>query len=282
MSTPSSPPLPPAAFWQHATVFAKRFATLIVLCLAIYVAVGSCLFGGWWYGFFWDGQFAHFRWVEFGLRLLVSGYPLIVALAVVCGLLLFSVVMLAPRRLFAIIDRFTRPIIVGSVVTIVIAALVVYLTPSNLVDYGQLFPAMNASLATFDAQLEARLEEPGIDAPVYFHYLNTDAVDTLYNELKPELEETSRDIKSAADLKGGVEVGAGGSKVSIEGKKSEEEESKYNRPGFLPARQCLEVMKYVRKTWPTNYYSDYDDWWSRYTTPRVLHAGEGGLEVYDP
>jgi hypothetical protein len=247
------------------------------------------MFGGWWYGFFWDGKFADFRWITFGLRLLVNGHPAVVTLIFVCGLVLFSIVMLAPRRLFAILDRFRRRIIVACVATIVIAALTVYLTADNLVEYLNLLPGLDASSAALNAQLEARLEQPGIDAPIYFHYLNEEAVDTFYNQLKPELEETSRNIKSTTEVKGGAEIGAGGSKVTVEGGKSGQEESKFDRSNFSPARRCLEVMKYVRKTWPTNYYTNYEDWYSKYTTLRILQAGSGAapdpldpLQPYDP
>lgn len=203
-------------------------------------------------------------------------------LLVVCGLIVFFAVMLAPRWLLGLLDRFRRRIVVVGVTAVVIAALVLYFEPGDTVkDYNAILSVRNATPEAFDAKLEARLEQPGIDAPIYFHYVNGEAVDILYNQLKPELEETSRDIKSSATVKGGAEITAGNGKVSIEGNKSGEEESKYNRPSFLPARECLEVMKYVRRTWPTNYYADYDDWWSKYTTSRILHAGSDS-SVYDP
>ena len=207
------------------------------------------------------------------MRWLLNLHPVIVTLIAVSSLGLFSILMLVPRWLFAFLDKYRRRIIVGCVATIVVAALALYLTPGTETAYLEMLPTLDANSAALEARLERRLEQPGVDAPIYFHYLNADAVDAFYNQLKPELEETSRDIKRTTDLKGGAEVGGGGGKVSIEANKSREEESKYDRPDFLPARKCLEVMKYVRKTWPTNYYIDYNDWYDKYTTLRILQAG---------
>src|SRR5579863_10066140 len=99
-------------FWPRLKVPATRTVTAAILCLAIYIAIGSCMFGGWWYGFFWGGEFANFGWIVLGWRLLVSYHSYAVATIIIAIFLLFSIVVLVPRPLFAIVDRFRKHIYV--------------------------------------------------------------------------------------------------------------------------------------------------------------------------
>jgi len=276
MAAPVSQPLQtssPSSPAKQLPIPVRRAVALILLCLAVYVAVGSLMFGGWWYGFVWDGKFTEFRWTALGIKFLVSNHPAVVTSIVLGCLTLFAIILLVPRKLFHLLDRFFKPIVVASVAVIAAAFLLVYLMPGNVQEYLEMLPIINAAPGALDAQLEARLEQPDIVPPVYFHYLNEDAIGAFYNQLRPELEETSRNIKSASESKAGAELGADGAKLNIEGDKSSQKESKYDRSNFSPERKCLEVMKYVRQTWPTSYYTDYWGWYSKYTTLRILRAG---------
>jgi hypothetical protein len=256
--------------WREA---GKRILALCCIYVAAYFVVGSAFIGDWWYGFFWGGQFANPRWVALGWRLLVNGHVAAVTCMVLGASLIIFLSVWSPRRITVFLNRFVSLIVALSLAAIILSALAVYLIPVNAEVYGTLLsqlPFLDRNYAV--SQLRATLQEPGITAPIYFHYLNHERVDQLYNQLEPELQEVSKDVRSATKVSGGAEAGTAGGKVQVGGEQSGEEEKKFTRAEFTPEKKCIAVMKYVRATWPANYYTAFNDWLTRYQTQLIIDA----------
>jgi hypothetical protein len=232
---------------------------MTVVCATLYAVVGCYIFGPWWFGFFWDSGFKSVDYIAIGTRILLDQYFFLVICIVVGFFSLAFVVMAFPTRLFAFLDRFSKVILSACIAALVIASLVVYHTQGWA--YAE---AKNAfwptDMGELAKKLRAGMDPPVIEPPIAFFYLNSQTVEALYGQLEPELEETSRDVKSSSELKGTAELAAGGGKVGVEGGKSGEQESRYDRSKFSTERKCLEVMKYVRKTWPASYYTNFWEW----------------------
>jgi hypothetical protein len=242
---------------------------MTVACATLYAVVGCCIFGPWWFGFFWDGGFKSAAYVASGARFLLNQYFYLVVCLVVGFFALTLVVLTYPTRLFAFLDRFAKVIFAACIAAFAIAILVVYHTQG--LEYAEARNAFwPADMGALTQKLRAEMEPPVIEPPIAFFYLNNQTVEALYSQLEPELEETFRDIKSSSDVRGGAEIAAASGKVSVEGGRSGEQESRYNRSKFSTDRQCLEVMKYVRKTWPASYYTNFWDWDLRRHTAQLL------------
>jgi hypothetical protein len=187
----------------------------------------------------------------------------------------------SPRRVTAFLNRFVSLIVAVSLAAAVLSALAVYIIPGNGQAYGSLLsqiPFLDGNYAV--SQLRATLQEPGITAPIYFHYLSQERVDQLYNQLEPELQEVSKDVRSATKVSGGAEAGTTGGKLQVSGEQSGEEEKKFTRAEFTPEKKCIAVMKYVRATWPANYFTAFQDWLTRYQTQLMIDANRNqGLEI---
>jgi len=264
--------------WREA---GKRILALSCIYVSAYFVVGSTFFGDWWYGFFWGGQFANPRWVALGWRFLVNGHVATVTCMVLGTSLIIFLAVWSPRRVTAFLNRFVSLIVALSLAAVVLSALAVYLIPGNAEAYGVLLsqlPFLDPNYAV--SQLRATLQEPGIAAPIYFHYLNQERVDQLYNQLEPELQEVSKDVRSATKVSGGAEAGTAGGKLQVGGEQSGEEEKKFTHAEFTPEKKCIALMKYVRATWPANYYTAFYDWLTRYQTQLIIDANRNqGLEV---
>ena len=264
--------------WREA---GKRILALFCIYVAAFFVVGSVFFGDWWYGLFWGGQFANPRWLALGWRLLVNWHVAAVTCMVLGASLIIFLSVWSPRRVTAFLNRFVSLIVALSLAAIILSALAVYLIPGNAEVYGILLsqlPFLDENYAV--SQLRATLQEPGITAPIYFHYLNQGRVDQLYNQLEPELQEVSKDVRSATKVSGGAEAGTAGGKLQVGGEQSGEEEKKFTRAEFPPEKKCIAVMKYVRTTWPANYYTAFTDWLIRYQTQLIIDANRSrGQEV---
>jgi hypothetical protein len=264
--------------WREA---GKRILALSFIYIAAYFVVGSALFGDWWYGFFWGGQFASPRWVALGWRFLVNWHVSAVTCTVLGASLVIFLSVWSPRRVTAFLNRFVSLIVALSLAAILLSGLAVYLIPGNAEAYASLLgqlPFLDKNYAV--SQLRATLQEPEITAPIYFHYLSQERVDQLYNQLEPELQEVSKDVRSATKVSGGAEAGTAGGKLQVGGEQSGEEENKFTRAEFTPEKKCIAVMKYVRATWPANYYTVFDDWLTRYQTQLIIDANrDRGQEI---
>jgi len=240
-----------------------------VACATLYAVVGCCIFGPWWFGFFWDGGFKSVEYIAIGARVLLNEYFSLVICLVVGLFALMLVIFAFPTRLFAFLDRFAKVILPVCFAALAVASLVVYHTQGS--EYAEAKSAFwPTDMGDLVKKLRAGMDPPAIEPPIAFFYLNNQTVEALYGQLEPELEETSRDVKSSSELKGGAEIVAGSGKVRVEGGKSGEQESRYDRSKFSTDRKCLEVMRYVRKTWPTSYYTNFWEWDLRKNTAELL------------
>jgi len=247
-------------FLQRAAVLGLRAALIFLFCATVYVIVGSWMFPEWWYGIFWDGRFKDRAYIADALRYLGPGSSGLVLWIVIGAFVLSILLMIFAGPVLGFVDRFSKAIALVCIGAIMVDVLLLYKYRLDYEFFSAISEAGKANLAPSFRSLGQPAE---IQPPIYFHYLNAERVNALYKQLEPELEETSRSIKSSANLKGEAEVSAGVGKITVGADKSGERESKYERSSFPPERQCLEVMKYVRKTWPDSYYSSAFDLYVR-------------------
>lgn len=219
------------------------------------------MFPEWWYGIFWDAKFKDKAYVSDGLQYLAPQHSSLAVWILGCVTALILILLLLPTPVFALLDRFSRAFVAACLAILVVHAVIVY---RHRVEYER-WVHINDTLSMVGTDALNRFKQltqrPDIEAPIYFHYLNGQRINALFNQLQPAMEETSREVRTGANLEGGAEVAGAVGKLSVQGKKSEETQSKYDKASSTPERECFEVMKYARKTWPNNYYSDAFDWY---------------------
>lgn len=196
---------------------------------------------------FWDDSHGRVSYAIKGLLFLVDqffwlafGVLIALIMAVVLGRLL-------KRRLFKVVD--SAPwVILGCVCLAVAADAIVlrhtqadqYLSDTKIEDMLHTFRELGAP--------------PKIVAPIYFHYVDTNRVDSLYNQLEPELEVKEREVTGKNTLKADATAGVGGTKIGVEAGSESGTKSTYSPANLLIDRKCVDVMKYVQDTWPDNYF----------------------------
>jgi hypothetical protein len=247
-----------AKHWQRVWLFGKRFTALASVALLIYVVVGSMLFGQWWCVFFWRGGYKDFEFIAYGLRVLQDLYfPLV--LVTIAGFIVASIMgALLRHRLFSLTDKFAGMIIFVAIMTIVVDAVILYHIQYERLTVSR---AGIAELRDWVHEMQAAFKPPQVNPPIYFHYLDSARVEALYNQIQPELEEKQRTVLRSSTLKGEAAAGVGDARLGIEGEKANESKSTFGRSDFSSDRKCVEVMRYVRETWPASYYTTASQWY---------------------
>lgn len=243
----------------YAYAVAKAWAAFVAVVLAVYIAVGSWMFGDWWYGLMWGGNL-NFTYVRKGWLIFLNqnfglavGIIIAVAIAVVVGTML-------SRHVLQITKRFGGVIVFGAAAAILVTALVVYHTDEQPYRTAAALSSSISNLAGQYQELTARIN-PEIEPPIYFQYLDTERVQSLYNQIEPELEERERTVEGSTAVKGKAELGSGAANMGAEAGKETASKSTFTRSEPLPERKAVELMQYARKTWPDNYYSSDSDWY---------------------
>jgi hypothetical protein len=197
MSLPAEDLAPLSKGWRNwslrpAYLAMRRALVLCSVAIALYVIIGSCTDRTWWYGLFWDDS-DRISYAVGGLRWLVDeafwlAFGIVVALIIV--------IVLGRRlkhHLFKAIDSAPWVILVCVWLALAADALVLRHTQA----YKYLSPTK------VDEMLHALQEvysPPKIVAPVYFHYVDTNRVESLYNQLEPELEVKEREVTGKSTL----------------------------------------------------------------------------------
>src|ERR1019366_7857091 len=130
----------------------------------------------------------------------------------------------------------------------------------------------------------AGIATPRIEAPIYFYYMDSSKIESLYNQLQPELEIKERETIGKISVKGETKVEANSVRVGVEAGSENQTRSTYAATGFATDRKCLEVMRYVLATWPSNYYTSPDEWMLRRIGQPLMqmYKSLGGLGRFSP
>jgi hypothetical protein len=99
-------------------------------------------------------------------------------------------------------------------------------------------------------------------------------VESLYNQLEPELEVKEREITGKSTLKGSATAGVGETKIGVEMDSENGAKSTYTPAKLLADRKCVDVMRYVHDTWPENYFDRATDWQIRMIYQRLYRDVE--------
>jgi len=272
---------------RHVYAIAKAWAAFVAVVLAVYIAVGSWMFGDWWYGLMWGGNLT-FKYIRQGWLVFLNqnfglavGIIVAVAIAVIVGTIL-------SRHVLQITDKFGGLIIFGAAAAVLVTALVVYHTDEQ--PY-RMAAALSSSLADLTGQFQELGDKihPEIEPPIYFQYLDAERVQSLYNQIEPELEEKERTVEGSTAVKGKAELGNGAAHMGVEAGKEAASKSTFTRSEPLPERKALELMQYARKTWPDNYYSSDSDWYVKRVLSnavdqftKIANGETVKIERYDP
>jgi len=98
---------------------------------------------------------------------------------------------------------------------------------------------------------------------VDFHYLDSDRVKALYNEIEQDLVEQQRTVGSTGTVTGKIGGQAGPVEAEIGGSKQQNSSSTYQHLEFSPERKCVEVMNFVLKGNESKYLTTSEDWMKR-------------------
>jgi hypothetical protein len=128
---------------------------------------------------------------------------------------------------------------------------------------AQLYNAQDSVLLLLERsvqQLQDAIAPPKIVPPVYFYYLDRSRVESLYNQLEPQLEIKEREISDNKSQSAEATAGVGGTKVGARIGDERGSKSTYVPATPLADRKCVEVMRYARDTWPENYFDGLVNW----------------------
>jgi len=240
---------------------AKRCIAIVSAVLAIYVSIGSWLYGDWYFGLFWRGKLWDINYILDGFGYLVDkafyGVLIVLGLCVVVLVL----VRIYKHKLLPVIDRFVGWITLFSWITILTTVLLVY--HFNQQSYAQLekIEAIAEDMKKTISQLESIGQPPPFQTPVDFQYLDEPRIEALYSQLEPELVEKERIVADENKVHGEAKVGVADSSVGAEAGIEKSSRSSFQRSSFLPARKCTEVMKFERESQRAKYYSTGGRWY---------------------
>lgn len=245
------------------------------------------MFGDWWYGLIWGGNL-NFEYIRKGwLVFLNQNFGLAVGVVVAAAIAVVVGTMFS-RHVLQITSRFGNLIIFCAAAAVLVTALVVYHADE---EPYRATAALSSSLSNLTGQVQelAARTNPEIEPPIYFQYLDAERVQSLYNQIEPELEEKERTVEGSTAVKGKAALGSGAANMSLEAGKETASKSTFARSEPLPERKAVELMQYARKTWPDNYYSSDSDWYVKRVLSntvdqftKIANGETVKIERYDP
>jgi hypothetical protein len=230
-----------------------------ILCplVFLYLAVGALMFPEWFYSLLWERRYRDSDWWKDGLDFWLTQEPFWFYVGVTA---LVALVVLAYKRRTAFwqfIDRFALSIIAWSLAGGVITALSVRIYSATCLPAGQIYAMANELTLK---EIKSATLNPSIQVPVDFHYLDSERVKSLYNEIEQDLVEQQRTVGNAGTTTGKIGGKAGPIEGEIGGSKQQNSSSTYQRLEFSPERKCVEVMNYALKGDRSKHLSNVDDW----------------------
>lgn len=218
------------------------------------------MFPEWFYELIWGRQYVDSGYWLDGLDYWLTDHPFWFYIGVTAAVVLVVLACRRRARFFSSIDRFAWRIIASSLAALVITLLIVRIYATPCLPAGQ-FYALAYELTLKEVQ--AVPLNPTIHVPVDFHYLDSERVKALYNEIDQDLVEQQRTVGSIGKMSGKIGGKAGPAEAEIGGSKEQSSSSTYQRLEFSPERKCVEVMNYVLKGNNSKYFTTIDDWLRR-------------------
>ena len=163
-------------------------------------------------------------------------------------------------KVFSFLDRFAGRLIAGSLLGVVIVLQAVRIYGVPCLPAQQIY-AMAYELTLKEVQSVPM--NPTIQVPIDFHYLDSERVKVLYNEIEQDLVEQQRTVGSTAAITGKVGGKGGPIEGEIGGSKQQNSSSTYQRLEFSPERKCVELMNYALKANKFKYLTTIDEWLRR-------------------
>lgn len=252
-----------------------RVAALGAVFSAVYFVIGSYLYPAWFYDFAWHEGFLDFNESAYSLLGQVHEYPFTTA-SILLTLFIVALVIARYRgAVFALIDACWGRIVLGSAIAIAITSLTAYGLHKKIYDVVDAFK--QSEPFALDESFLAPKQQLIISPPIDFVYLDVPSVDTLYNEIEPDLIEKIRIEGRASNVEGKAGIEGGIGSVSLGGNKERESKTTSERVEFSTPRKCLFVMTYARDNKKAPFLSDYDDWKSISTRASLQEAGKSPI-----
>jgi hypothetical protein len=244
---------------QRSLVWSRRALALLGVVAALYFAIGSSLFPGWYYGLFWNGGLTSADdwaigvdyWVETPIVPITVGAALVVTI---------FIVRRNRARFWQAIDRFGYYLILGSVTGVLLTAFFVHQVLQPSYEALQPINLFNAALRQYEASSP---KLPTIQPPIDFQFIDKDRVQALYNQIEPDLIEAQRNVETSTDTSAKAGVKAGVAEAEVGGSKRQQDNSLYKRVESSPERECVEVMDFQLGRSQIQYYTDGRQWINR-------------------
>ncbi|HEY1422843.1 MAG TPA: hypothetical protein VGF20_05280 [Candidatus Acidoferrum sp.] len=234
--------------------------SLLTLTTALYLSVGSWMFPGWFYGFLWDTQFTNLSYWRSGVSYWLDDHTDVLIIAVIAIFILLGLIVVFRKRFFQFVDL-TRYWLTS------IALLALVLTLILVRENGRSEYELMVSLESLTTNMKVSIQQlwdigkpPKIETPIDFQYLDTARVESLYNQIEPDLIERKRTVNSEKSIEGKSKVGTDAASAEIGAEKKAGATSSFERADFTPFRKCEEVMSYVLEQKRASYYTDGVTW----------------------
>ena len=223
---------------RGGSLFLKRCFVLASVCIAIYVVVGCCIFPDWWFGLLWGGHFDR-GYMRDALIVLRDQYFLLLISIVVVAFVAVVVGTVFKTHLLRFIDRRGGRVVVITAFVLITTALIVYHTQALPYEAQAAIDIDRGVLNLIEQQLMLVYVVPRVAAPVDFHFLDKGRVDTMYNQIEPELIEKERTVANTESTKGKAGISAGPLTAEVEGGKDATSTSSFARATFSVERKIV-------------------------------------------
>ena len=243
--------------YKRYLLFAKRTAALGSVAVAVYVLVGCLMYGEWWYGWLWQGEFKDTDYTISGLMFLLDNKFKLVMIVIAAIFLAVVLGGIFKTRLFRIVDRFSGYIVFTALLIICTTFLVVYHTNSRGPDLTEQISEITERTS---ASLRVLTALPAVETPIDFDYIDANRVDALHNQIEPELIEKQRTLANDTDSQAKASIGASSIKAEVDAGKKTSSTSSFSRTDFSTARKCVDLMKFVVNNSKARYYTTSDRW----------------------
>jgi hypothetical protein len=191
--------------------------------------------------------------------LLDSYFFLLIAIVVAVFLFTFAG-MVFKNRLFRVLDRFGVQIAVLAGFVLLITAFVVYHTQRDNYLFEQTMKTDLLIINRATTELLTLGRPRHIAEPVDFHYIDTERVGPLYNQIEAALSEEKRTVSATGDVRGKVGVSTGAVSAEAEAGKGVTSTSSFSKSEISIAKKCVLVMNNIVDNRNPKYYSSKKEW----------------------
>ncbi len=101
---------------------------------------------------------------------------------------------------------------------------------------------------------------PTVTPPIDFQYLDRERIDSLYNQILPEMIEKERSVSTQSSRSGRIGVSTPALSGDASGSKTHETMSQLERVDFSAERKCIEIINFTLKNRSAHYYTNGPTW----------------------